>query len=156
MVRQIPAVTPFQYGRLSFSFVTQLLPGRHPSSDFFFKDLLGHEFIGLGELASILGPFYADFGLTGVFRGMFFSGFLSRSLYQEMMRGSVIGALLYCYFWQVLVASVYGSLITYVIEVLIPIGWIMIYWLVANKVSYRRLADTAQLAADSSWRSVPS
>jgi hypothetical protein len=144
VAKQIPANTPFQYGRLSTSFLTQLLPGRHPSTDFYFKDLIGHHFNGLGEPGSILAPFYADFGLAGVFVGMAFAGSLSKFLYLKMSRGSFICILLYSYFWQMLVASLYGSLITYIIELLIPIAWIMIVWLVVGKVTYRSTVSAVQ------------
>ena len=71
----IPAVAPFQHGSLSFGFLLQLLPGRHPSSDYFFKEVLGHAEDGFGEPASLLGTFYADFGGPGIFVGMFLTGF---------------------------------------------------------------------------------
>jgi len=61
----------FQYGALFLSPFAVLAPGHHLSSDLFFKKLLGHNFLGLGEPASLLGIFYADFGIVGIFAGMF-------------------------------------------------------------------------------------
>jgi oligosaccharide repeat unit polymerase len=142
VTKQIPANTPYQHGTLTTSALTQLLPGRHPSTDFYFKDLVGGQYDGLGQPASILGPFYADFGLLGVFLGMFFSGLASRFLYIKMFQGSFTSLLLYCCFWQLLVGSLYGALFIYIIQILIPIAWIMILWLVVNKVSYRRPSPT--------------
>jgi len=125
VVKLIPSMTPFQHGALSFGFVLQLLPGRHPSSDFFFKDLLGDVFAGFGEPASILGPFYADFGMTGVILGMFLTGLMSKLIYIRMFRGSLGWLVAYCFLCQKLIASLYGSLFSYVIEILLPIAWIL-------------------------------
>jgi len=125
-VKLIPETTPFQHGSLSLGFVEQVLPGRHPSSDFFFKDLLGHSFEGFGEPASILGTFYADFGVAGIIGGMFLTGVLSRLLYIRMFSGSLGWLLVYCFFWQKLIGSLYGSLFTYAVELIAPLCWLAI------------------------------
>jgi len=141
--QQIPANTPYQHGTLTASVLGQLLPGRHPSSDLYFKNLVGGQYDGLGQPASILGPFYADFGLVGVFLGMFLCGLTSRLLYIKMLQGSFVCLLLYCCFWQLLLESLYGALFTYIIQILIPIGWIAILWLVTGRVRYPRLHPAA-------------
>lgn len=40
----------------------RLLPGHHDTSDFYFKNLLGNDFVGQGQPATVLGLFCADFG----------------------------------------------------------------------------------------------
>jgi len=129
----IPAITPFQHGFLSVGFVLQILPGHHPSSDYFFKDLLRHTFQGFGEPASILGTFYADFGTAGIVLGMFLTGIMVAAMYRHMYRGSVGWILVYCFFWQKLIGGLYGTLFEYVYELLVPIAWLLIVWSMTAK-----------------------
>jgi oligosaccharide repeat unit polymerase len=121
----IPAIVPYQHGSLTFGVLLQLLPGRHPSSDYFFKSILGHEFVGAGEPASLLGTFYADFGMVGIVLGMFATGLFVKAVYVQMFRGSLGWLLVYCFLWQKLVGGLYGGLFTYVIEILLPIAWMI-------------------------------
>lgn len=134
----IPSVTSYQQGGLTFGFLAQLLPGRHPSSDFFFKNLLGHTFEGFGEPASILGTFYADFGPLGVVTGMFCVGVLIKALHVQMFQGSLGWLLAYCFLWQKLIEGLYGSLFTYVIEIILPVTWIIAVWLLTSGTVPRR------------------
>ena len=128
VMRIIPTVVPFQRGSLSLGFILQLLPGRHPSSDYFFKDLLGHTFEGLGEPATILGTFYADYGALGIVVGMFITGLMTKLIYVHMFRGSLGWLLAYCFLWQKLIGGLYGSLFTYAIELLLPVVWVVSVW----------------------------
>ncbi len=135
LMRLIPTTTPFQHGFLSFGFFLQVLPGHHPSSDFFFKTLLGHDFVGFGEPASLLGTFYADFGLAGIVVGTFLTGLLSKLVYLRIFRGSIGWLLTYCFLWQLLIGSMYGSLITYITQFLTPVAWLMITYALSGRVT---------------------
>lgn len=123
----IPAIVPYQYGGLTFGVFSQLLPGRHPSSDYFFKDVLGHDFTGFGEPASLLGTFYADLGIPGIFIGMAGVGVMASLLYGAMLRHRRLHWLLiYSYILQKLISGIYGSLFEYILELLLPLSWFFI------------------------------
>ena len=117
----------FQYGALFLSPFAVLAPGHHLSSDLFFKKLLGHSFLGFGEPASLLGVFYADFGLVGIFIGMFATGLLARWLYQRVHRGrSLLSVLLFSYYSFVLLFSLFGNLFPYLSMLWIPLMFVAV------------------------------
>jgi oligosaccharide repeat unit polymerase len=123
----IPNREPFQMGAILLSPFASLLPGHHESSDLIFKRLLGNEFIGLGQPATLLGSFYADLGGLGVFLGMLGTGFLAAYLYKKMRRQpSPLTILLFCYFSQMLVLSLFSSIFPYLITLWVPFTWIII------------------------------
>jgi oligosaccharide repeat unit polymerase len=135
VTQMIPAVDPYQWGRLSFGAITQILPGRHPSSDFFFKNLLNDTFVGFGEPATMLGTFYADFGPLGILFGMGGIGFLTAYLYREAIRTARLHwILIYAYLLQKLIGGMYGSFVEYFLEILLPVSWFLIlkYYLRPN------------------------
>jgi hypothetical protein len=122
----IPKIVPYQYGRLTFGCVLQLLPGRHPSSDYFFKDILGHDFAGFGEPASLLGTFYGDFGLPAILVGMIGVGAMASLLYGTMLKEQRLHWLIvYAYILQKLLSGIYGSLFEYIVEILLPLVWFL-------------------------------
>jgi len=117
----------FQYGALFLSPFAVLAPGHHLSSDLFFKKLLGHSFLGLGEPASLLGIFYADFGIVGIFAGMYATGLLARWLYRgAYAKRSPLSVLLFSYYSYVLLLSVFGSLFPYLATLWIPLMFIFV------------------------------
>jgi oligosaccharide repeat unit polymerase len=123
----VPSVVGYQWGKLSFGAFSQLLPGRHPSSDYFFKDLLRDTFTGFGEPASMLGTLYADFGSVGIFVGMAGIGFLMAQLYRAaLVTPRIHWILIYSYYWQKFVNGFYGSFIEYIVEILVPLAWFIL------------------------------
>jgi len=123
----------FQYGALFLSPFAVLAPGHHLSSDLFFKKLLGHDFLGFGEPASLLGIFYADFGLVGIFVGMFGTGLLARWLYHRVDCGrSLLSVLLFSYYSYVLLFSLFGALFPYLSMLWIPLMFVAVDRFAAN------------------------
>jgi oligosaccharide repeat unit polymerase len=117
----------FQYGALFLSPFAVLAPGHHLSSDLFFKKVLGHNFLGFGEPASLLGVFYADFGIVGIFVGMFATGLLARWLYQRVHCGrSLLSVLLFSYYSYVLLFSLFGNLFPYLSTLWIPLVFVAV------------------------------
>src|SRR5258706_10134807 len=74
VIRVIPRTNPYQHGMLSCDALRTLLPGHHEMSDMFFKQILGSDFVGGGQPATLLGPLYGGFGLAGIVLGMFAVG----------------------------------------------------------------------------------
>ena len=128
IIERIPRYVPFQHGSLSFGALTSLLPGYHnESSDMFFRRILGSEFIGFGQPATLLGPMYGDFGMTGIVLQMFGLGILYTRMYSWMSRRPTFHrALMYAWVSQVILYSLFGSLLTFVTILLAPMGWILL------------------------------
>jgi len=124
VVTVVPSQVPYQYGRLTFQPFDTLLPGRHTSSDYFFKEILGSEFIGAGQPATLLGTFYGDFGVGGIFVGMLLYGLLLAKTYRWALRsGSAFCHLTYAW---VLHAGLFGLFITvfpYLTTLWMPLMW---------------------------------
>ncbi len=117
----------FQYGALLLSPFAVLAPGHHLGSDLFFKKVLGHDFLGFGEPASLLGVFYADFGIVGIFAGMFATGLLARWLYHRVNCGrSLLSVLLFSYYSYVLLFSLFGTLFPYLSTLWIPLVFVAV------------------------------
>jgi len=122
----IPKAVPYQQGYLSFGALTSLLPGHHVSSDMFFRQILGLDFVGFGQPATLLGPMYGDFGILGIVLQMTILGFAFTRLYYRMLRkGETITALLYAWTSHAILFSLFGSLFTYFILAAVPVGWLL-------------------------------
>jgi oligosaccharide repeat unit polymerase len=120
----IPRGIPYQHGALTFGALKTLLPGHHEMSDMYFKRILGHEFIGFGEPATLLGPFYGDFGVIGVAVGMLLFGVVFAKLHMWMMRNpSTSRAAIYGWAGQTALFSLFGALIPYITTLWVPILW---------------------------------
>lgn len=123
----IPRQVPYQYGAITTLPLQTLLPGHHEMSDMYFKHLLGNEFVGQGQPATVLGPFYADFGSTGVFFGMFIWGFLLARLYQWMLKDrSVLSVMIFSWTMQAGLFGLFGGMFGYLDTLLIPLSWILL------------------------------
>jgi oligosaccharide repeat unit polymerase len=117
----------FQHGALFLSPFAVLAPGHHLSSDLFFKALLRHNFVGFGEPATLLGVFYGDFGVPGVFFGMAAVGLLARWSYGAMRcRRSPLTTLLFSYYAYVMLFSLFGTLFPYLITLWIPLMFVAV------------------------------
>ncbi len=124
----IPSKIPYQYGALSFGPLATVLPGRHEQSDMFFKNILGNDFIGAGQAATLLGPLYADAGLPGIVAGLFFSGMFITRAYAWMLAGpTVIRVLLYAWMMQTLLFSLFVCLFPWITTLWIPAFWMALH-----------------------------
>ncbi len=140
----IPDRIPYQYGALSFGPLATVLPGHHEQSDMFFKNILGNDFIGAGQPATLLGPLYADAGLSGILAGLFLSGMLvSRTHAWMLAEPTVIRVLLYAWLMHTLLFSVFANLFPYITTIWIPAFWMVLHWF---------LRKPRLTASSSAWR----
>lgn len=123
----IPRKLPFQDGKImSLPFAT-LMPGHHEMSDIIFKNLLGNDFIGAGQPATLLAPMYADFGAPGIFCVMLLFGLLVSTTYRWMRRDcSCFRVLIYAWLLQTALFGLYANLFPYLTTLLIPALWVLI------------------------------
>lgn len=134
IVPLFPGKVPFQHGTLSLGALIQVLPGHHESSDMFFRRLLGNEYTGGGQPATLLGPLYGDFGVTGIIAGMFLFGALYSKAYTWMLRRpTLFHAVIYAWLVQTALLGLFGSLFTYIITLWIPIFWALLSWLMNRR-----------------------
>jgi len=126
VIAMIPAHVPYQHGALSFAAFQTLLPGHHEMSDMFFKDMLGSDFIGGGQPATLLGPLYADFGAFGVVAGMLVFGLVISAAYKAMARRRTpLSVILYAWILQTGLLGLFGSIFTYITTLSLPCCWIV-------------------------------
>lgn len=126
----IPGHAPYQYGAITFRPFQSLLPGHHQMADYFFKDLLGNDFLGAGQPATILGAFYADFGPVGIFVGMFLLGLFLSKLYGWMLRErSLFAVMIFAWSMQAALFGIFGGVFTYLDTLMIPLCWIVLNFL---------------------------
>jgi oligosaccharide repeat unit polymerase len=124
----VPEKIPYQYGALSFGPLATLLPGHHEQSDMFFKNILGSDFLGAGQPATLLGPLYADAGWLGIVAGLFLSGMLISNAHAWMLAApSVIRVLLYAWGMQTLLLSLFSNLFPYITTLWIPLFWMVLH-----------------------------
>jgi oligosaccharide repeat unit polymerase len=124
VMRVIPRTIPYQNGLLTFDALRTLLPGHHEMSDMFFKQILGSDFVGGGQPATLLGPLYADFGPAGILIGMFVTGIIVAKAYSWMQaQPRVLRVLIYAWVMQTLLFALFGALIPYVTTLWIPLFW---------------------------------
>ena len=124
VIRVIPRTIPYQNGMLSFDALRTLLPGHHEMSDMFFKQILGSDFVGGGQPATLLGPLYGDFGLAGIVVGMFAVGVVVAKTHSWMLANpTVFRVLIYAWLMQTVLFSLFGALIPYITTIWIPLFW---------------------------------
>jgi oligosaccharide repeat unit polymerase len=127
IMSEIPKHVPYQHGYLSFGALSSLLPGHHESSDVLFRRILGLDFIGFGQPATLLGPMYGDFGIAGIVVQMFGLGVFYVWLYFWMLKQpTVLRIVIYAWVCQVVFIALYGSLVTYAISLIVPLGWLVL------------------------------
>lgn len=123
----IPHKVPFQTGKITLLPFMTVMPGHHEMSDIVFKNLLGNDFIGAGQPATMLAPLYADFGGPGIFVGMFLFGVLVNCVYRWMRRDcSCFRVLIYAWLLQTAFFGLYANLFPYLTTLLIPLFWVLI------------------------------
>jgi oligosaccharide repeat unit polymerase len=124
VIRVIPLTIPYQNGFLTFGALRTLLPGHHEMSDMFFKQILGSDFVGGGQPATLLGPLYADFGPLGIVLGMFVVGVVVAVTHSWMLANpTVLRVLIYSWLMQTVLFSLFGALIPYITTLWIPLFW---------------------------------
>jgi oligosaccharide repeat unit polymerase len=141
VIRVIPRTVPYQNGVLTFDALRTLLPGHHEMSDMFFKQILDSDFVGGGQPATLLGPLYGDFGIAGIVLGMFLAGVAVARTHARMLAApSVFRVLIYCWFMQTILFSLFGALIPYITTL-----WIPLFWWFLDAVLLRRQAFTPRI-----------
>lgn len=134
ITRVIPGKVPFQLGAQTFGPLATLLPGHHEQSDMFFKDILGNDFIGAGQPATLLGPLYADAGIGGIVAGLFLFARLISRIYEWMQkRPTVIRVLIYGWVVQTLLFSLFSNLFPYITTIWIPAFWGFLHFLLQKR-----------------------
>ncbi len=132
----IPSTVPYQHGALTFAPLKTPLPGHHEMSDMFFKNVLGTQFVGAGQPASILGPLYGDFGALGILAGMFLFGLITAKVYSGMVRRqTVLSVILYAWVLQTAFVGLSASVFPYITTLSMPAIWIAFDLLVRKPVT---------------------
>jgi oligosaccharide repeat unit polymerase len=127
IVSIVPSQVAYQHGWLTFQPLQIFLPGHHSSSDTFFKSILGSDFEGAGQPATLLGPFYADFGLLGIVVGMIGFGALSTFVYRWMLsRQTVTSVLVYAWIVKIAIFSLFLSVFEFPSDLWIPVCWLLL------------------------------
>lgn len=128
LIEVIPHPVPYQYGLMTFKPFETLLPGHHHPADNFFKDVLGNDFPGgEGQPATVLGPFYADYGVVGIAIGMFGWGLLLASLYRWMLRDRTAhSAMIYAWAMQAGLFGMFAGIVVFLPTLLIPVSWVVL------------------------------
>lgn len=127
IVSVVPGQVAYQHGWLTFQPLQIFLPGHHSSSDTFFKSILGSDFEGAGQPATLLGPFYADFGLLGIVVGMIGFGALSAFVYRWMLsRQTVTSVLVYAWIVKIAIFSLFLSVFEFPSDLGIPVCWLLL------------------------------
>jgi len=138
LTRLIPTHFSYQYGTLTFAPLSTVLPGHHEMSDMIFKRMLGEYFVGGGQPATLLGPFYGDFGIPGILAGMFIVGLLMGSLYAWMSsRRTVFRVLIYSWVMHNTLLSLFGSFFPYLITLWIPLFWWFLDSVILTRTPFR-------------------
>jgi len=123
----IPRTTGFQYGALTFGPLDSLLPGHHHQSDMYFKELLGNDFIGAGQPATLLGPLYADGGAVGIGIGLFVFGIILAAAFRWMQADmSAYRVLVYAWIVQTGLFSFFSNLFPYITTLWLPVMWFLL------------------------------
>ncbi len=129
VVSVVPSQFPYQHGWMTLQPLQGLLPGHHKSSDFFFKLILGNDFEGAGQPATLLGPFYGDFGVVGIVLGMFAFGVLCAGVYRWMLRErTVTSVLIYSWLVHIAIWSLFLSVFQFPTYLWIPVMWLTMDW----------------------------
>jgi hypothetical protein len=118
VITLIPAEVPYQMGGITTLPVQVFLPGRHDMSDIYFKNLLGNEFSGAGQPATLLGPF----------AGMLVCGLVVGVAYKWMTkRTSVFRVLIFAWITQAMLFGLFATVVPYINTILLPMSWVVMH-----------------------------
>jgi oligosaccharide repeat unit polymerase len=124
----IPSQVPYQYGSITLMPLRTFLPGHQDMSDMFFKNLLGRDFAGSGQPATLLAPLYADFGLSGIFVGMVLYGvLLSWGFQRTKSHSNMITVIFYAWWMQAVIMALYMDGFAYINIYLLPLFWVILF-----------------------------
>ena len=123
----------FQSGYTYLLNLKMLLPGPDPDFTLWLKDTLGLRFSGGGVTPTILGEFYMNFDVTGIYLGMFLYGFLGVYVWRYFKRHSetFLGAFYVLQFAH----SASGGISNVSVTVLL---YTIVYWFVMMFPIYRK------------------
>ncbi len=128
IIEMFPSQMPYQHGAIALMPLRALLPGHQDMSDVFFKNLLGREFEGSGQPATLLAPLYADFGWIGIFVGMSLYGVLIAWTFRTMKAHSNMATvILYAWWLQATIMALYSNGFAYINVFLMPLFWILLF-----------------------------
>ncbi len=124
VTEMIPAHVPFQHGALTLAPFKTFLPGRQEMSDIFFRNMLGNDFIGVGQPATLLGPLYADFGTPGIFLGMMTFGALLAFAFRQMRSAPTpFRILIYAWILQSGLFGLFATIFPYITTLILLLLW---------------------------------
>lgn len=128
-----PAKTPFQHGYTYLLNLIMLLPGPDPDFTLWLKDQIGITFAGGGVTPTIIGEFYINFNMIGIYVGMFLLGILGVYVYRYFRKYSCTFLGGY-YLWQYAHCASGG-----ISNVMIPVMlFTFVYWCLMSCPIYRR------------------
>jgi len=146
LTKIVPSSVPYQHGAVTLLPLSTFLPGHQDMSDMVFKQMLGHDFEGSGEPATILGPLYVDFGWIGVFVGMNFYGVLLSWTYRRMKAQPTSARIInYAWWLQCCLVGIFSNGFSYVYVILLPAFWAVLFF-IAMQRSYRTIPGQIQLS----------
>ncbi|HKE91587.1 MAG TPA: hypothetical protein VKB45_14740 [Gemmatimonadales bacterium] len=120
MVDRHPGLEPYAHGRALWGMITSPLPGKQLDA----RTILSKEVYGTTQtslVSTILGPWYLDFGATGVLLGLFLMGYvLSRLEGGALQRGNPVAQAAYAYGFAVTGLSIHTGLSDFTFAVLLP------------------------------------
>ena len=102
-------------GSTFFMSFNLLLPGAGQDFTMWLKEAMGQTFAGGGVAPSIVGEFYINFGMVGVFCGMFIMGGVANFL-EEIAQKSFRHRVFVYYLIVLLALVVYGGFSTYLLS----------------------------------------
>jgi len=124
VVQMIPHGVPYQGGAITFAALKVFLPGRQEPPDMFFKEILNREFVGAGEPATLLGPFYADWGLPGIFFGMLVFGVIFGWAHRAMQDNPTpLRIAIYAWSAQTAFMGLFNTVFPFITTFWIPFVW---------------------------------
>ena len=144
----IPTRLPYQHGAMTLKPFSTLLPGHHEMADMVYKDLLGNDFLGAGQPATLLAPFYTDFGILGIIAGMFAFGVLLATLHRRMLRDPTpIAVMLFAWTSMAGLFGLFASLFPYIDTLALPLFWVSAHALMVQTNRHSSLPGMAAGAA---------
>lgn len=130
VIHHIPSTLPHFNGTLIPTTMSTLFPGHQSPPGEILKKAAGLDFTGGQANLTLVGDFYADFGLPGVVGGMFFLGVSIALLYRRLCRYRTSSWLiLYVYSTYALIVGIPGGLFSQAIRYYYLLILIVVLWL---------------------------
>ena len=128
-----PSKIPFQHGYTYLINLLMLRPGPDPDFTLWLKEQIGISFAGGGVTPTIMGEFYINFGITGIYVGMFILGAVGVYVHRYFKRHSntFLGVF---YVWQ-FAHCASGGIANVMITVIL---YTIVYWVIMMCPIYRQ------------------